>query len=81
MSGDVTPSLIRTAVPLIVGPLVTWAASKGLDLDGTAVTAVVTSLAAFLYYAVARLVERRWPRSRPLVSGKQPVYPAPEVGS
>lgn len=61
---DYIDSLIRTWVPLIVGPGLLWLSTRlGVDLsdlEGPAVT-LVTGLAAGVYYALVRLAERRWP--------------------
>jgi hypothetical protein len=54
-------SVIRTVVPVIVGVLLGQAARIGLDLPAGAVTEVVTVVVTGAYYAVARLVEQRWP--------------------
>lgn len=72
---DLTPSIIRTGVPLIVGPLVTWAASKGVDIDGETVTAAVAAVVGLAYYVLARLLERRWPALGVLLGSKKtPTY-------
>lgn len=58
-------SLIRTYVPLGVGVLVSWLASIGISVDSTATAALVAGLgavAAGAWYALARLLERRWPK-------------------
>ena len=72
-------SVIRTVVPVIVGVLLGQAARIGLDLPAGAVTEVVTVVVAGAYYAVARLVEQRWPAlGRVLLSAglsrRAPVY-------
>ncbi|WP_324787010.1 hypothetical protein [Streptomyces sp. H51] len=50
-------SLIRTAVPALVGWLVALAAEHGLHLDAQALSQVLIPAAAFCYYAVFRLAE------------------------
>ncbi|MFJ4668884.1 hypothetical protein [Kitasatospora purpeofusca] len=50
-------SLLRTAVPALVGWLVALAARYGLDLDPAALAGVVVPVASFAYYAVFRLAE------------------------
>jgi hypothetical protein len=72
-------SVIRTVVPVIVGVLLGQAARIGLDLPAGAVTEVVTVVVTGAYYAVARLVEQRWPAlGRVLLSAglsrRVPVY-------
>lgn len=75
---DLTPSIIRTAVPLIVGPLVTWLASKGVDIDGETLTVAVAAVVGFVYYVGVRLLERRWPALGVLLgSKKKPTYVDP----
>lgn len=75
---DLTPSIIRTAVPLIVGPLVTWAASKGVDIDGETVAGAVAAVVGLVYYVAARLLERRWPALGVLLGSKKtPTYVDP----
>lgn len=75
-------SVIRTVVPVIVGVLLGQAARIGLDLPAGAVTEVVTVVTTGAYYAVARLVEQRWPAlGRVLLSAglsrRAPVYVPP----
>ena len=72
-------SIVRTVVPVIVGVLLGQAARIGLDLPAGAVTEVVTVVTTGAYYAVARLVEQRWPAlGRVLLSAglsrRAPVY-------
>lgn len=55
-------SIIRTAVPVIAGVLLGWAAKIGLDLPGDAVTEIVTVVLTTAYYAAARFIEQTWPR-------------------
>ena len=53
-------SLIRTAVPAIVGGVIAWLTSFGLALDPeleTTLTVALTSASVFIYYAVVRLLE------------------------
>lgn len=74
-------SIIRTAVPLIVGVILGQAARIGLDLDAGAVTSIVTAALGTGYYAVSRLIEDefpavgRWLLALGLTKAK-PVYPA-----
>ncbi|WP_289008971.1 hypothetical protein [uncultured Thermomonospora sp.] len=75
-------SIVRTVVPVIVGVLLGQAARIGLDLPAGAVTEVVTVVTTGAYYAVARLVEQRWPAlGRVLLSAglsrRAPVYAPP----
>jgi hypothetical protein len=50
-------SIMRTAVPLVAGWLLTLAARAGFDIDSTAVTGAVTIALAFVYYLAFRLLE------------------------
>ena len=54
-------SILRTAVPVIVGALLGWAAQVGLDLPSGATTEIVTVVITTAYYAAARLIEQTWP--------------------
>jgi hypothetical protein len=77
-------SLIRTCVPVGVGAAITWLAVHWrivLPPGASATAGIVTSgLVIAGYYALARIVERRWPRvgrwmiALNLVRAKPPVY-------
>lgn len=63
---DYFTSLVRTWVPFVVGALLSWLTSVGLELQLSveALQALYASLTAFigaLYYAVFRLLERKLP--------------------
>jgi hypothetical protein len=51
-------SIMRTAVPLVAGWLLTLAAGAGLEFDSATVTGAVTIGLAFVYYVAFRLLER-----------------------
>lgn len=72
-------SLIRTWSPLVVGLVVSWLASFGVQLDGSAEAALaagITALAGGLWYAGVRALESRWPWLGLLLgAAKAPVYP------
>lgn len=58
-------SATRTGVPMLVGVLVSWLASKGLNVDAnTAVglVAFLTALSGWVYYLVARMLEMKYPK-------------------
>lgn len=62
---DVVVSFIRTYVPVLVGAVLTWLGSV-LDIvvpeDGsTSLIAGITAVVIAAYYAVIRLLERKWP--------------------
>lgn len=76
-------SLIRTVTPIIVGWLISLAASAGLDLEADALSGAVSSLLAAAYYVAARALERYDARLGWLLGyAAQPGYleppPAPE---
>lgn len=49
---------VRTLIPYLVGLLVTWAATAGLDLPVSETTAVVTVIVGWLYYIISHWIER-----------------------
>ena len=72
---DLAPSLVRTAVPLIVGPLV---ARYGFDVDDPTVSVVLAAVISYLYYVVVRVLELKFPTLGFLLGmNKQPVYVTP----
>lgn len=79
---SVTPSIVRTIVPFLVGLVVTWLASRGLGLDaemqGT-LTAVITVVVGSAYYSVVRLIEQTRPKIGILLGiAKTPTYDVPD---
>lgn len=61
---DYVDSLIRTYVPLIVGPAIVWLSTTlGTDLSELEQPAilVLSGVAGAVWYAGVRLLERRWP--------------------
>lgn len=77
MSNFVT-SQIRTYAPIIVGALIAWLATLGLELDADTQTGLVVALTGVLqaaYYLLARTLESRWPKLGVLLgSSKTPEY-------
>lgn len=63
MTSDPIISIVRTIVPAVVGSGVAWLAARGVDIDGAAATALVTTLATAGYYGAVRWAEGRWPRA------------------
>lgn len=64
MSNYIT-SLIRTHVPILVGTLISWLATKGLELDESTAAGLIAALTGALisvYYIVVRTLERKFPR-------------------
>lgn len=54
MSGNLSPSLVRTGVPLLFGGLLT---KYGLDVDDPDTAILLTGVISYLYYVVARFLE------------------------
>lgn len=55
---------IRTISPVLVGSLVAWLLTLGIDLDAGTQTGLITGLTGFLiagYYTLARLLEKQFP--------------------
>ncbi len=82
-------SWIRTAVPAGIAAGLTWLAVHfGVVLDeGTSagLAIAVTGLVVAVYYAAARLVERRWPTAGRMLlalglTKAQPTYERPTRG-
>lgn len=74
---DVIISLVRTYVPLAVGGGLSWAATRlGIaDFDSSGVEAAAVLFVSAAYYALARLLERKWPVFRFLLGvPRQPGY-------
>lgn len=76
-----TPSLIRTWVPLLVSFLAAWLVSKGVQVDDESRTLLVSgvgSLVGGVYYLVVRLLERKFAWATVLLgSNQQPTRYAP----
>lgn len=76
---DLIRSYIRTYAPMFVGAVISFLATKGITLDTETQTALVvafTGLLQALYYAIARLLERKYPIVGKILLGssKQPSY-------
>jgi hypothetical protein len=54
-------SVIRTYAPQAAALIIALLVSAGLDVDVEATTALIVSAIFAAYYAVARLIEHRWP--------------------
>lgn len=75
---DYLVSLIRTAVPVLVGLLIAALAKAGLKLDEGTLSPLIDGLAVGGYYAVIRAAETRWPLAGYLLGWKsQPTYSKP----
>lgn len=72
---DIAVSLIRTVVPAVVGALVFALANLGIEVDAEGWNALLTSLFIGVYYALARMLESRFPQFGWLLGApKQPHY-------
>ena len=58
---DYVISLIRTWVPMLVGLLVTWLLSLGVEFDSAALELALVSIVSGAYYALVRWLEQKWP--------------------
>ena len=71
-------SQIRTFVPIIVGALVAWLLTMGIELDADTQAGLVVALTGglqALYYFVVRLLEKKWPKVGVLLGvASKPVY-------
>ena len=78
---SLTPSLVRTIVPLIVGGLASiLLASLGIVLPVEAASEVMTVVLSGVYYSAVRVLERRWPALGVFLGSKQqPVYAPGEI--
>jgi len=79
-SSGITPSVVRTSVPLLVGLLATWLVDQlGAPIDTVTAGALITAGASWVYYFFARLLEvyasPKW--GYILGIGKLPVYATP----
>ena len=78
---DLMPSLIRTLVPILVGPFV---ARFGLDVTDPDDLALVSAVISYAFYVLVRVVETRWPAFGYLLGiAKAPAYspePSPSPG-
>jgi len=71
-------AVIRTAVPYIIAGLVWLLARVGLDIPlPEGMDVFLTTLIGTGYYALARVLEKRWPQIPWLGSTRQPLYTAP----
>lgn len=62
---NLVTSVIRTWTPIIVGAIVTFLASRGLELDAefsTNLLLVLQALFTGVYYLIVRLLEKKWPQ-------------------
>lgn len=77
---DVLASLIRTAVPVVVGWVIAWLATRWLDLTAysNAINAWLVPVCIAGYYTLVRLLEAKFPAFGWLLGLKaQPKYVTP----
>ena len=76
--GDLATSFIRTIVPMIVGAVVSFLASKSITLDATAAANLATFVGlavSGLYYIIVRIIEQKFPKAGVLLGkAKNPEY-------
>lgn len=61
---DLVVGFIRTTVPAIVGAILAWLATIGLEIDAESSTALITGLTALItsaYWLVVRLISKKLP--------------------
>lgn len=79
---NVAPSVVRTGVPVLVGVVVSLAASKGIHVSAELEAQLVVLLGAAagsIYHWVVRLLEERWPRFGWLLGfARAPHYEGPD---
>jgi hypothetical protein len=78
MNSNLTPSLVRTAVPFIIGAVVGRLTAAGIEVsaeDAATLASFLTVVFGWFYYFVVRLLERQWPSLGVLLGmAKQPKY-------
>lgn len=76
-------SQIRTYVPILVGALVAWLITVGVELDSDTQAGIIVALTGLLqglYYFIVRLLEKKWPKIGVLLGvASKPVYTEPKV--
>lgn len=60
---DQLVSIIRTAVPAVIGAVVAFAATHGMNLDPTMAVSLITPLVITVYYTLVRKVEDKYPQA------------------
>lgn len=72
-------SLIRTYVPIVVGAVVAWLLTLGLEIDSDTQNSLIITLTGItqaVYYFLARWIEKRFPQVGTILLGssKAPIY-------
>jgi hypothetical protein len=77
---DFATSIIRTYVPIAVGGVVGWLATRGVKISPEQAAQLgigPMAFSSFSYYLVVRLVEQKYPGAGALLgSAKKPEYTA-----
>ena len=60
---DYGRSLIRTIVPLLVGTLVAWLATRGVNVDQALILPAADAIFTALYYGIVRFFETKFPKA------------------
>lgn len=75
---DFVIGLTRTYTPIVIGALVAWLITKGIQIDVQTQAGLVVALTGFLqalYYTAIRLVEKKYPQVGILLGkAKTPTY-------
>lgn len=78
---DLITATLRTAVPAMTVYFTTFLTARGVELDTATITALETALFGLLvaiWYALVRLVARKYPQLESLLgAAKKPVYVEP----
>jgi hypothetical protein len=74
-------SLIRTIVPIAVGALVGWFATRGVKIDAATIIPVIDAAVAAIYYAAVRAAEQKWPKAGWMLGSPGAPSYAPAGGS
>jgi hypothetical protein len=72
---ELGPNLIRTYVPVIVGGVIAWLATRGVKVNPATAAAVIvgmTSVITAAYYTAARVLEERFPSLGAVLLGYRP---------
>lgn len=71
---DLFTSIVRTIVPMIVGSIASFLATKGIELDAATLAGLSTFLAGLfsaLYYIIVRALEQKYPNLGILLGSKK----------
>lgn len=83
-SHTLSPALIRTLVPIVVGPLAARF-FPGVDIQDPDLLLLTSAVITYVYYVVVRVVEDKFPKAGYFLGiAKRPVYspePAPSPGN